>query len=646
MRSARRSRHHHGRDRFGAAVGCLALLAAACTGDGGGADPAPGGETAPDSAGGEVIQQFATAWSEATAASFRGIVGRPAAAAEDVAANVAELDITDTSVKVTGELDCGDESCSQYVTVTHQLAGADEWSYETPVKSKLHKGKWLIEWSPGTFHPDLTAITALERIRTLPPRAPILDRTGIALTPEREIVRVGVEPRDVRLTTYSELASVLEIDTASLEERVKAAQPAWFVSVIDLRRPDYRQVSERLLEVPGIVIDTSRRALAPTAEWARSVLGTVGPATADTLESAGPLAIATDEIGASGLQRSYQQQLAGTPGISVNLVEKSSGEVLNELLQRDPVPGEPLETSLDFTAQSAAERAVADASDTTAVVVVKASTGEILAAANGPGPTSYPTAFVGRYAPGSTFKVVSAAALIDAGVVQPSSSVTCPDTTVVGGKSFKNYERGIGGVNSTFAQAFAASCNTTMVERADDLSGAQLAEMAAQFGVGADWQLGLEAFSGSAPADSDLVTRAADMIGQGKVEASPLLMAMIAATVDSGVARTPTLLPQLAPGTRLRPLDPDLLSDLQQMMRLTVTDGTGSSVDLPGLPVYAKTGTAEYDEGGRLGTNAWIIGYRGDLAFAVLVENGSSGAHDAGPVVERVLRGLPGDLYN
>ncbi|MBA3266393.1 MAG: hypothetical protein H0T14_08520 [Nocardioidaceae bacterium] len=634
--------------RSGVLAAVAILVATACTGGDGGNSPAPGGDTpSVEGSGSAAIEEFAAAWvPDVKAAALRGIVDRPGLAAKSIAGHVAELAITDTRIELTGELDCGDDSCSQYATVTHQLAGAGEWSYETLVQSKLLDGQWLIEWLPGTFHPDLTDITTLERVRTLPSRAPILDRKGIALTPEREIVRVGLEPRAVRPTTYAELANVLEIDTAALEERVEAAQPTWFVSVIDLRRPDYRQVRDRLLEVPGITTDSSRRALAPTAEWGRAVLGTVALANEEALQSAGPLTLPTDEIGVSGLQLAYQQELAGTPGISINLVEKGTDEVLNQVLHRDPVPGDPLKTSLDFTAQSAAEQAVAGVTDTTAVVLVKASTGEILAAANAPGPTSYPTGFVGRYAPGSTFKVVSAAALLDQGVVQPSSSVQCPDSTVVDGKRFKNYEPGIVGPNPSFAQAFAASCNTTVVQRADELSGAQLATMASQFGIGASWQLGVDAFSGSVPADSDLVTRAADMIGQGKVEASPLLMAMIAAAVDSGVPRTPTLLPELAPGSRLRPLESNLRSDLQQMMRLTVTDGTGSTVDLPGLPVHAKTGTAEFDEAGRLGTNAWMIGFRGDLAFAVLVENGSSGAHDAGPIVRAILQDLPDDLYN
>jgi cell division protein FtsI/penicillin-binding protein 2 len=137
------------------------------------------------------------------------------------------------------------------------------------------------------------------------------------------------------------------------------------------------------------------------------------------------------------------------------------------------------------------------------------------------------------------------------------------------------------------------------------------------------------------------------MIGQGKVEASPLTMAMVAAAVDSGVSRTPTLLPDVAPGLRLHELDAGVRDDLQQMMRLVVTSGTGRSVDLAGLPVYAKTGTAEVAKpsGNGTSTNAWMIGYRGDVAFAVLVEGGSSGAHDAAPIVNSLLGELPPTIY-
>jgi cell division protein FtsI/penicillin-binding protein 2 len=633
VRSARRA--------AGCALTTALLTATACTGG----SPSPSSDSDTGVDGGDVIRSFAAAWPAADAAAFRGIVDQPAVAAHDIAAHVAELEITNTQVTLVDDLDCGGSTCTEHARVTQDLAGLEPWTYQTLITAQLNQGQWLVEWSPSTFHPDLTEVTTFVGHRTLPPRAPIVDRSGIALTPERAIVRIGVVPKKVRKATYQDLTDILSIDPDSLRDRVSAAQPDWFVPVIDLRRIDYLPLREDLLAVPGIVIDSGTRALAPTAEWGRAVLGTVGPATEESLKNAGDLALPTDEVGASGLQYAFQSQLAGRPGVTIDLVEKSSGDVINQILSRRPQVGKPLQTSLDIGVQNAAEKAVSRATDTTALVVVKASTGEVLATANAPGPTSYNTAFLGHYAPGSTFKVVSAATLLATGVVTPRTHVTCPDTTVVDGKQFKNYERAIAPPNPTFAQAFAASCNTTMVQHANRISGAQLAQTATEFGFGADWSLGLDAFSGSAPADTDLVTRAADMIGQGKVEASPLGMAMVAAAVDSGVARIPTLLPGEAPGLRIGPIEPKVDTDLQRMMRLVVTHGTGQVVNLPGLPVFAKTGTAEYAKGNGTATNAWMIGYRGDVAFAVLVENGTSGAHDAAPIVSSLLADLPPGIY-
>ncbi len=621
------------------------LVLSACTG--GSDSPAPTGSTSTTIPGGEVIDKFVEAWTDPSVAAFRGVVDQPGVAAREISTLVAELAITKTTIEPTGDLSCSSSSCKEHAQVTHELAGAGQWSYETLIRSSLVDGQWLVTWSPSTFNPDLTEVTTLVRHRTLPRRAQILDRNGVPLTPERPIVQVGVVAGKAKPATYDELATLVGIDGLALESRVRAAKPGWFVPVIDLRRQDYAPLRDQLLQVPGISIDEAKRALAPTASWARAILGTVGPATEESLKNAGPLSLPTDEVGTSGLQFAYQQRLAGTPGISIDLVERApGGSTLDQVFVRRPTPGTPLETTLELDAQNAAEQAVSGATDTTAVVLVKASTGEILAAANAPGPTSYNTAFVGRYAPGSTFKTVSAAALLDAGVVRLTSRVACPDTTVVDGKQFKNYEAGITGSNPTFAQAYAASCNTTMVGFADRISGAALSATATKdFGFEAKWDLGIDGFSGSVPADRDLVTRAADMIGQGKVEASPLMMAMVAATVDSGVSRTPTLLPGERPGQRLNELNPDTVDDLQRMMRLVVTSGTGQALDLPGIPVYAKTGTSEYARGSGTGTNAWMIGYRGDIAFAVFVAKGTSGSHDAAPILDSLLTQLPRSLY-
>ena len=94
-----------------------------------------------------------------------------------------------------------------------------------------------------------------------------------------------------------------------------------------------------------------------------------------------------------------------------------------------------------------------------------------------------------------------------------------------------------------------------------------------------------------------------------------------------------------APGSRPRPVSPAILDTLRPMMRAVVTSGTAAGVGFP-AGVYGKTGTAEYGAGPHTPSHGWFIGYRGDLAFAVLVEGGGLGADSAGPVANAFLHQL------
>jgi len=365
--------------------------------------------------------------------------------------------------------------------------------------------------------------------------------------------------------------------------------------------------------------------------------GTVGRATAETLEAAGPLATATDDVGLSGLQAAYEQQLAGTPGGRIELVDARSGAVAKVLWRTPAEPGKPIQTTLDRDVQDAAERVVTAAPSATSLVVLDTSTGGVLAAANGPEVSSYNLAFVGRYAPGSTMKILTSAALLQAGL-SIDDPADCDPTVTVDGKRFKNYEFEVLPSQSTYAEGIAASCNSTVISQRGLLDDEDLHEVAAeQFGIEADYGLPIESFSGSVPVSNGETDEAAAMIGQGRVEMSALSMASVAATARTGTAYAPSLLRD-EPGEVLGALPPGVSADLQEMMRLVVSRGTASS--LRGLgPVGAKTGTAEYGDGSR--THGWMIGYRDDLAFACVVVDGESGNGSAGPVVRAFLQGVP-----
>jgi cell division protein FtsI/penicillin-binding protein 2 len=265
--------------------------------------------------------------------------------------------------------------------------------------------------------------------------------------------------------------------------------------------------------------------------------------------------------------------------------------------------------------------------------------------ASGPGSRGYSTATIGQYAPGSTFKVATALALLRAGVT-PRSRVSCPPTTVVDGKTFKNYDdypaSGLGQI--TFEDALANSCNTAFISQRGQLGPDALAEAAAALGLGVDHDTGFSSYFGQVGAAGSETQAAASMIGQGTVLASPMAMAAVVASVVEGSVVLPVLLPDHPVDQKppAKPLTGTEAQQLRTMMRAVVERGSGSVLSgVPGGPVIAKTGTAEFGDEPPLPTHAWMVAGRGDLAVAVFVERGDSGSGTAGPVLRRFLEGVP-----
>lgn len=290
----------------------------------------------------------------------------------------------------------------------------------------------------------------------------------------------------------------------------------------------------------------------------------------------------------------------------------------------------PIRTTIDRRAQAAADAAVGSAS--AALVAIRPSTGEILAVAD-----RLPDAkgaFQGVYPPGSTFKVVVAAALLDGGMT-PASAVDCPAVTVAGQRTIHNHgDLALGRVS--LADAFAESCNTTFAKLGVATGTRRLRDSAAAFGFGAHFDTGTDtAYSGDFPDPGSDNGLAEASIGQGKVQANPLAMALVAAAVADGSYRSPRLVAaRLVRQGTVRALPSSVVTGLRSMMRAVATRGTAARAGLP-AGTAGKTGTAEYDAQGR--THAWFIGYRGDLAFAVFVQHGGDGGQVAAPVAARFL---------
>ena len=319
------------------------------------------------------------------------------------------------------------------------------------------------------------------------------------------------------------MARVLHVDAAALTSAVAKAAPAAFVPVITLRRAAYEAVKPRIYSLPGTVFTTASQLLPPSTGFARALLGTVGDATADIVKASNGAYAAGDVVGLSGLQAAMNKRLSGTATTSV-VVRMADGQLLDTIKTFPGSPGAPVKTTIDVATQTAAERALAHEAKPAALVAVDTRSGAILAAANTPDATSFDRALAGHYPPGSTFKLVTTYALLGSGV-SPSQVIPCPAKVTVDGKVFANFEGESNG-SPSFADDFAHSCNTAFIGASRKLSDDALPRAATAPGLGGKWQLPLDSFSGSVPSPNGEVEHAADAIGQGKVEASPLGMAL------------------------------------------------------------------------------------------------------------------------
>jgi hypothetical protein len=523
----------------------------------------------------------------------------------------------------------------------------DGWSYSSRVPLVTHDqgDTWAVPWKVGIIHPSLAAGDTLAATAVGAHRADILGPHGVGLITERPVVRFGVDRLKVGPAQAPDsarrLARLVGIDAAPYVRQVKAAGDKAFVQAIAFRRDEVPgTVMAQYNDIKGVDAIADDVPLGITKEFAAPILGSVGPVTAEIIKDNPGVYSVGDDAGLSGLEARYDEQLRGTPGVAIDVVDPDGKKT--RLYRAAPVDGTPLHLTLEPRLQLLAERILSTVEPASAIVAIKPSTGAIVAAANGPGNNGYNDATYGRFAPGSTFKTVGTLALLKNGV-RPSSPVDCPTSVNVDGKVFTNdsfYPPSANG-RITLATALANSCNTAFINERTHLGSNDLVDAAATLGMGVDHDLGFPAYFGNVVPPTSETTKAADMIGQGQVLASPMTMVTVMASVVAGHTVVPQLIRSVNPDkTSPEPLTVAQDTALEAMLRGVVLRGTGVGLrDLPGPPVIAKTGTAEFDRGGRRLTHAWMIAGYGDLAVCAFVDVGQTGAGTAGPLLEQFLRG-------
>lgn len=520
------------------------------------------------------------------------------------------------------------------------LGSAGTWFYNGTLPVEGGATGWQVPWTPAVIHPSMEDGDTLALERRWPERAAILGASGVTLVTDRAVKTIGVVPG--RIDDQEELLQALEdyagIPRATVLREIgrPSVQPDWYVPVGWMPLVDFLPVQSQLEAIPGLDLRDDTARLAPIGPFAEHLIGETGPITADLLTQLGEPYRAGDVVGLSGLERDLERTLAGQPSFEIQRINQF-GRVVEVLHTVEGTPAIPVRTTLSVDVQVAAEAALADVELPAALVAVDVATGQIRAIASRP-LNGFDRAALGLYPPGSTSKIITSYGLLGAGY-RPDTEVPCPEAVTVGGREFTNpgdTDRG----DIPLRSAFAVSCNTAFAAlAAEDLGPDGLAGAAASFGYGSGYSLAFATAVPQFPTPLEAADVGAAAIGQGAVLVTPIHQATVAAAVASGSWHAPSILENEG-GTVPLPLDPGFATDLAAMMRLVVTDGTGTAADIAGEEVYGKTGSAEWSD--TEPTHAWFIGFWGDLGFAVVVESGGSGGRAAAPIAAAFIEALAG----
>jgi cell division protein FtsI/penicillin-binding protein 2 len=373
--------------------------------------------------------------------------------------------------------------------------------------------------------------------------------------------------------------------------------------VVRLREPDLAVVRDQLAQIPGVTVSEQGALLTANRDLSSPAI--------------------------SGLADVWQQKIDAAAGWSVTLVG-ADGQPTDQLASTPPKDSPPIRTTLDGRLQLLAQQAVAAEPRPAILVAISPSTGGILAVAqNAAANAQGPVALSGSYPPGSTFKTITTAAALQAGIASPESPQACPGRATVENRTIPNDDEfDLGTVPLT--TAFARSCNTTMAVLSDRLPADALPNMAKLFGIGVDYVIpGITTITGNVPNADTPAQKVENGIGQGTVTVSPFGLAVAEASLGHGSTITPTLVvgEQTTANAESRPIPPEIVDSLRAMMRQTVTDGTASELrDVVGLG--GKTGTAEF--GDNTSSHGWFAGIVDDIAFATLVVGGNT----SGPAIK------------
>jgi penicillin-binding protein 2 len=542
------------------------------------------------------------------------------------------------------------------------------------------------------------------RVRNLPiiaPRGRILDREGRVLADSLPAFSVLLERENAPALTpdrLEEIAHGLKLDPKDVISLVDESEDLPLFQPIILKQTasleDVSFVDSHLTEYPELALIQVERRVYPLHTAASAVMGHVGEVSEEAIAKSGDLYRPGDVVGKSGIERMYNEVLEGKDGMR-RVIVNSRGEEVGPLDQIKAVPGHDLRLTLDLDVQIAAESALGDRQG--AVVALDPRTGDVLAMVSHPtfDPNDFAAhldpqtwerltsdpekplmnkAIQAHLAPGSVFKIITAAAALETGSISPNFSVYCPGEITIFGHTYHDWVWGKGHGHGVvdLHRAIVVSCDVYFYTLGKLLGIDKLAYFAKHLGLGSRTGIDLPAEDPGLIPSPEWAKAAfhrqwwagetiSVAIGQGAVAVTPLQLAYaLGGIAEGGVFHRPHLaqtsdlanLPVKYPTDQIRrfPLKEGTVQALVQGMWGVVNDGggTGAGARCRGLDIAGKTGTAQVvsaelqeSSGNRYKNNAWFVGFsptnNPEIVVAALVMHGEHSSV-AAPIARDVIQ--------
>lgn len=551
---------------------------------------------------------------------------------------------------------------------------------------------WQLQILEGDRYYTLSTNNRL-RVRSIEaPRGFILDRNGKILVENRAAFDALLYPADIPNVEEAATAigQVLGMDPLEVKERLMQAKEKPYEPVLLKKGIDEGTlvaIEERRLELSGLSVRVRPVRAYPDGGMAANLLGYVREVSQTQLEQEEYQDLRPGEhIGQAGIERHYDAFLRGVDGGEQVEVD-ALGQVIRQVSRIEPQSGLNLYLTIDKRIQLKAEEAMKGKSGS--LVAMNPKTGEVLALVSKP---SYdPNLFSqplppetwqlivsdprrplqnrplqASYPPGSVFKLITAMAALEKGVITPETTFTCPGFFLLGSHTFACWKQGGHGTLNLY-QAIAKSCNVYFYNVALRTGAEEIARVAKEFGLGQPFQIGLEEEAkGFIP---NLNGKGAPWypgntvmlgIGQGAVAVTPFqLLNLVSGLANGGTIYRPSFVkkvetldgevleeykPKVMKKVNIRP---ENLAIVRRGMWGVVNEGgTGSLARIPGIAVAGKTGTAQVvrkmtKTSSDLQDHAWFVAFAPyedpQIALVVMVEHGGMGGRAAAPVARAVL---------